>query len=120
MSAFVLNRKYELALPTSYVDVDNEEMEYVDGGVYISNGTLKAALVSAGVFGAINIPAIQTACYLVAGTLATSVPGLGWLTGGLLCAYSGAFAVNAFYAIREGKGVNIRLSFPWGLSFSVQ
>lgn len=32
MSAFVLNRKYELALPTSYVDVDNEEMEYVDGG----------------------------------------------------------------------------------------
>ena len=33
MSVFVLNRKYELALPTGYVDVDNEEMEYVDGGV---------------------------------------------------------------------------------------
>ena len=32
MSAFVLNRKYESALPTIYVDVDNEEMEYVDGG----------------------------------------------------------------------------------------
>ena len=32
MSAFVLNRKYELALPTSYVNVDNEEMEYVEGG----------------------------------------------------------------------------------------
>ena len=36
MSAFVLNRKYELALPTSYVDVDNEEMEYVDGGEWNS------------------------------------------------------------------------------------
>lgn len=35
MSAFVLNKKYELALPTSYVDVDNEEMEYVDGGYEI-------------------------------------------------------------------------------------
>ena len=34
MSAFVLNKKYELALPTSYVDVDNEEMEYVDGGAW--------------------------------------------------------------------------------------
>ena len=32
MSTFVLNRNYGLALPTSYVEVDNEEMEYVDGG----------------------------------------------------------------------------------------
>ncbi|SKA85141.1 hypothetical protein SAMN05428976_10748 [Clostridium sp. USBA 49] len=32
MSAFVLNRKYELQLPESFVDIDREEMEYVDGG----------------------------------------------------------------------------------------
>mgnify|MGYP000934548229 CR=1 FL=1 len=32
MSAFVLNRGYELQLPNSYVDIDNDEMEYVDGG----------------------------------------------------------------------------------------
>ncbi|ASW42066.1 hypothetical protein [Clostridium isatidis] len=32
MSAFVLNRKYELQLPDSFVDIDREEMEYVDGG----------------------------------------------------------------------------------------
>jgi hypothetical protein len=31
MSAFVLNRNYELQLPNSYVDVDREEMEYIDG-----------------------------------------------------------------------------------------
>ncbi len=32
MSAFVLNRNYELQLPSSFVDIDCEEMEYVDGG----------------------------------------------------------------------------------------
>ena len=32
MSAFALNRNYELILPESYVSVENEEMEYVDGG----------------------------------------------------------------------------------------
>lgn len=32
MSAFVLNRNYELILPEGYVSVENEEMEYVDGG----------------------------------------------------------------------------------------
>jgi len=37
MSAFVLNRNYELQLPNSYVDVDREEMEYVDGGFATTN-----------------------------------------------------------------------------------
>ena len=36
MSAFVLNRNYELQLPNSFVDVEREEMEYVDGGMYVS------------------------------------------------------------------------------------
>lgn len=33
MSTFVLNRNYELQLPNSYVDVDREEMEYIEGGL---------------------------------------------------------------------------------------
>jgi len=37
MSAFVLNRGYELQLPNSYVDIDNDEMEYVDGGAYATS-----------------------------------------------------------------------------------
>ena len=31
MSAFVLKREYALQLPNSYVDIDSDEMEYVDG-----------------------------------------------------------------------------------------
>lgn len=37
MSAFVLNRNYELILPENYVDFDRNEMEYVDGGWCIEN-----------------------------------------------------------------------------------
>ncbi|MEG1256061.1 hypothetical protein [Clostridium sp.] len=32
MSAFALKREYALQLPNSYVDIDRDEMEYVDGG----------------------------------------------------------------------------------------
>lgn len=32
MSIFVLKREYALQLPNSYVEIDRDEMEYVDGG----------------------------------------------------------------------------------------
>lgn len=48
MSTFVLKREYTLQMPTSYVDIDREEMEYVDGGFTIKNwaitGTIEAAI----------------------------------------------------------------------------
>ena len=34
MSTFVLRREYALQMPSSYVDIDRDEMEYVDGGEY--------------------------------------------------------------------------------------
>ena len=38
MSTFVLKREYALAMPTSYIDIDRAEMEYVDGGIQFSRG----------------------------------------------------------------------------------
>jgi hypothetical protein len=42
-----------LQMPCSYVDVDRDEMEYVDGGIYISNSTLctffKTTFVAVGI-----------------------------------------------------------------------
>lgn len=32
MGAFALQRKYELQLPSSFVDIDRDEMEYIEGG----------------------------------------------------------------------------------------
>ncbi|MBL4930972.1 hypothetical protein [Clostridium paridis] len=49
MSAFVLNRNYELQLPNSYEDIDCDEMEYVDGGstvnVYLKGTTFKYIII---------------------------------------------------------------------------
>lgn len=39
MSAFVLRREYALQLPNSYVEIDRDEMEYVDGGYGIDFST---------------------------------------------------------------------------------
>ena len=102
MSAFALNRKYELALPTGYVDIDNEEMEYVDGGVSakkrwygvqinlsgreaeglawaLATGSgaawLAAELTSPTVIGGISFGVIAAAMALSAG----AVGGLNWL-----------------------------------------
>lgn len=36
MSTFVLKKEYALQLPNSYVDIDRDEMEYVDGGYLIN------------------------------------------------------------------------------------
>lgn len=52
MSAFVLKKEYSLQLPSSYVDIDREEMEYIDGGAWnsVSNiGFAIDALIWAGV-----------------------------------------------------------------------
>ena len=43
-------------------------MEYVDGGYYITNNQLKAAIVGAGVTGLINAATIKAACYLIGAT----------------------------------------------------
>ena len=78
MSAFVLNRKYELALPTSYVDVDNEEMEYIDGGfswndakyaVYGAMGYLVGQIVGH----AVNTSLVGAAIRAAGGWLASAI-----------------------------------------------
>lgn len=37
MNAIALSRNYELQLPNNFVEVDKEEMEYVDGGFNVDN-----------------------------------------------------------------------------------
>lgn len=63
MSAFVLNRKYALELPTSYVDMDNEEMEYVDGGgivAIIAKYAIQYAMKKLGAYAVVNTVKVVT------------------------------------------------------------
>ena len=49
MSTFVLKREYNLQLPNNYVEIDRDEMEYVDGGFELWQKALVAtAIVAAG------------------------------------------------------------------------
>ena len=68
MSTFVLKREYELAMPTSYVDIDRDEMEYVDGGFYIPTSVISFG-VNCFVNGVLGGGAV--------GTLRTMVRALG-------------------------------------------
>lgn len=44
MSTFVLKREYALAMPSSYVDIDRDEMEYVDGELGAPNWLVAGAV----------------------------------------------------------------------------
>ena len=41
---FLFNLEYALAMPTSYVDIDSDEMEYVDGGAWNSVSNIGNAI----------------------------------------------------------------------------
>ena len=112
-----------LVLPKGFVELDREEMTYVDGGgVYLSNDTLFAicgGLLSAGP------TAVGTA--LVLGTSwINAIPG-GTVIWTLLGASSLIFGIYAISALSQGKGLDISLSYtyvwfmpvPTGLSFNV-
>lgn len=80
MSAFVLNRNYELQLPNSYVDVDREEMEYVDGGyTWWQKGLVATAIVAAGVglIVALSYGQIWLAASIMKVSFAAAVSSLG-------------------------------------------
>ncbi|GAB6520491.1 hypothetical protein [Bacillus cereus] len=112
-----------LVLPANYVEVENEEMEYVDGGVYISNKTLQGIIfsgVGAATGAGITVAAIQGSIYAIAASISAAVPGLGWITGGLLAANATNFALQAAQALSRGKGLDIGVGFPTGLTFSVR
>lgn len=139
MSAFVLNRNYELQLPNSFVDVDCGEMEYVDGGFYISNSTLvsvtRAVFLSVGInpIGAtlVGLGIWKVYTILVAGAASISAR-LGALSGPLGVAL-GIMGVGAVVgigytladALIQGKGIDIGIkttSFgvPYGLDVQVK
>ena len=126
-----------LQMPSSYVPMSTEEMEYVEGGdFYISNRNLKNVLAAcainpvASVFVAIGYYKV---CAMITGSLAAIGAKFGALGGavgsaaGLCIGVLAAKAVagTIFDAIVQGKGINIawkRIAgkVPYGVSITVQ
>ena len=119
MSSFVLKRNYELQLPNSFVDVDREEMEYVDGGAYISNGELTNFLYAFGCSAIVQYAQIGYSSYAIASKLKAvftivraGLASTGW--GIAIAAYlgwkGGSFIDEFAKALDMGKGLYI----GWG------
>ncbi|MBU3092380.1 hypothetical protein KPL35_09840 [Clostridium sp. CF011] len=110
-----------LELPVSYVGIDREEMEYIDGGVYLNPTQVKGVVMSIGCAGvsAASIPVITAGIYSIAGTMAATIPGAGWITGALLAANATQFAWACVNAVIKNQGIAINTGFPTGLTFKV-
>ena len=130
MSAFALNRNYELILPEGYVSVENEEMEYVDGGgFYISNRNLKNVLAACALnpigttllaFGYWKAVGFISAKFgLLCGKLGSFAGPFAslvlWAIGSLS---AGAVAMSVVDALYAGKG--LYFGFTWRPTIDVQ
>lgn len=122
----ILDRTSSLVMPQHYVELDRDEMSYVDGGIYVSYNTLQAAVFAFGKNGA-NVPATITAYSAafggVAAMFSTYVSALlSWVNslpiiGQLIFAYVVANAVTVgIYmasAYIQKKGVDIGVGWWW-------
>ncbi|VYU29320.1 hypothetical protein [Clostridium tertium] len=106
MSAFVLNREFALQLPNSYVEIDRDEMEYVDGGAtryYNLTGIFHAIVGVATGAGAVYsaVKTLYTVTALAAKTALKACVGgiLGYLS---LVYYASQIALACTYLNRYG------------------
>ena len=110
-----------IQMPSNYVLMDAEEMEYLDGGLYLSNSALKNILV---VFGtsassvACITSAVKCSAWFVAAKLGSLLGPIGWAVSISLAAWIGkqayTFAERTFCAIMRGKGVDFKIGWKWG------
>ncbi|CAM2888570.1 hypothetical protein HAHI6034_01500 [Hathewaya histolytica] len=136
MSTLALNRSYELQMPSSFVDVDRDEMEYVDGGFYISNQTLKGVLISAGV-NPVGATLIGLGAWKLAGLITAKSAAVGAKLGAfggpftaaigslVSAAIGGGAALTIANAVIQGKGINVGLmrtksGVPYWVDISIQ
>lgn len=122
-----------LVMPSNYAIVDANEMEYIDGGIYISNNTLwtccKAAFycVSFNPVGSTLVALGAYKCYtLLAAGIAKITVALGSVSRVLAIAFGiigvGAllgFGYDVIDALMQGKGINIGLKKAWGIPYGI-
>lgn len=121
----VLSNVSNLVMPTHYVELDNDEMSYVDGGFYISNGNIWKVLAACA-FNPVGATLVGLGIYKLAakitalgGKLGAKIGGVigGWvgsIIGGLLgLAALGSVAWTVADALIQGKGINVTWKKTW-------
>lgn len=128
-----------LVMPKNYVVVNEEEMEYIDGGIYISNKTLwnccRAAFYSVS-FNPVGSTLVSIGVYKAYTLLAAGIGKIAAAIGSVsrvLAVAFGVIGVSALLgcgydiidALIQNKGINIglkksRWGIPYGIDVSVQ
>lgn len=109
-----------MIMPANYAVVTNEEMTYLDGGVYISKRNCKRALGMAGLSASmswVNSAVLAKVLWKVAlgipSVIGKAVVGAMWavsyVTSKLLTQFAKGIAGGAIY-----NGVNMTWSWKWG------
>ena len=114
-------REYALQLPNNYVDVDREEMEYVDGGARMSQALCISTIVGIGLrvktFAASAAAIITSATKLVSNIAKIYGGFYGWLAGAAL-AYAGRQVVELAKAVAYGalRTSGVDITWSWNLA----
>lgn len=122
MNELILNKTSNLVMPTNYIELDNEEISYVDGGgsysfkIRISAETV-GSLIGAGIATFIATCALkamaESAKYAwAAGAWGFLIIAAAGVVGGIIGGIIGNLIEDAFKA---GKGVemNVKLASSW-------
>jgi len=110
-------RNYGLVLPKNYVSIEKDEMEYIDGGLYISYNdiykmvdmlgfSLKSRVISIGGLAVALTPIIPIATVWI-----NAIPLIGQAIFCMIIGYAAAFAVNCAIAYFSHKGVSVEATW---------
>jgi len=114
-----------LRLPNTYVEIDREEMEYVDGGwgVYYSHSQISSMISAMGFANRTNnvtLVAALTPVIPLAFAWVNALPIGGQIVFGFICGSAAYVASKVAYAYFAGYGVRFDLTWTGGVSVKVQ
>lgn len=117
-----MSESYAIQMPSNYVLMNEDEMEYLDGGLYMSYGTLVGIVSTIGAnpyaVSSIANCARWSAAFLCC-KLGSVLGPVGWAVGGAICAWfvsqAWTFAERSFCALVKRRGVNWTIGWKWGV-----
>ncbi|MBQ7145768.1 MAG: hypothetical protein IJR95_03265 [Lachnospiraceae bacterium] len=109
-----------LVMPQNFSVVTVDEMEYIDGGLYLGYYDLVAIVATIGAnpgsVASIAACAKTSAAFLCA-KLGSMLGPVGWAIGGAVAVWfvtqAGVFAERTFSAIAKKKGVDFTIGWEW-------
>lgn len=118
-----------MVLPRNYVEIEQEEMMYLDGGLYVSHSTVQSIASVVGMTAHQSIPAATIALKLGATFIAAklaAIPGgniIALVGAAYIVSTAGSIAPAFVSALMRRRGLDITVGWWYGLpqlSFSAR